>query len=110
MGEIDLATAALLAERVHELSGAGFTHIVIDLRGLTFLDASGLRLLLTLHRDAEREGWRLSLLQGSRAIRRVFEITGMLNALPFTSPSRLVRDGTAPDLDDHDRTARRFPS
>ena len=75
-GELDLATADALDDEVRELRASGFEHILVDLRRLTFLDSSGLRVLLTLRNDAVREGHTLKLVPGPRSVQRVFEITG----------------------------------
>lgn len=84
-GELDLATCARLRDDVTQLLAAGFTHMVIDLRGLRFIDCAGLRLLLALHRDAQRVGSLLSLIQGDAAVRRLFVLTATLDALPFVT-------------------------
>jgi anti-anti-sigma factor len=86
-GELDLRTVAQLREQLDELLNAGFTRLVIDLRKLEFMDSSGLSLLLNTHRAAQQEGWQLSLIQGGHAVRRVFEITGLLDRLPFEPAS-----------------------
>ena len=48
IGELDLATGTELRDQVHELLAAGFEHLIIDLRGLTFMDATGIALLRRL--------------------------------------------------------------
>jgi anti-anti-sigma factor len=84
-GDLDMATAPLVRRHVDELVAAGFTDLVIDLGDLDFIDCSGLRLLLALDAAASSDGWRLTLVQGDDAIRRLFVLTGTLDALPFTS-------------------------
>jgi anti-sigma B factor antagonist len=87
-GELDVLTTRQVRDRVAEFLGAGYGTIVIDLRGLTFIDSTGMRLLVGLHQHARRDGWRLSLIEGSRNIRRVFEIAGTSQVLPFTAAPR----------------------
>ncbi len=82
-GELDLATVEPLEREVDSLLGSGFRWIVLDLRGLTFLDSSGLRYLLTLADGARNDGFRLELIQGGDSVRRLFELTGTQDALPF---------------------------
>jgi anti-anti-sigma factor len=43
---------------------------------VSFLDSSGLRLLLRLHKDLGDAGRRLVVVQGPRRVARVFELTG----------------------------------
>jgi anti-sigma B factor antagonist len=88
-GELDMSTAPLVRGHVDELVAAGFTDVVIDLRGLEFIDCSGVRLLLALDAGASSDGWRLTLVQGHPAIERLFALTGTLDALPFTSADGL---------------------
>jgi anti-anti-sigma factor len=94
VGELDSAATATLRGEVDKLVGVGFTHVVIDLRELVFMDCAGLGLLLTLAATARHEGWRLSLIQGSEAVHRLFALTATLDVLPFQS-STTARE--APD-------------
>jgi anti-anti-sigma factor len=84
VGELGLATAPRLRDQLDQLVSAGFTSIVVDLRALEFADSAGLAVLISAHAAAQHDGWELSLIQGPRAIRRLFEITGTLDRLPFT--------------------------
>jgi anti-sigma B factor antagonist len=88
VGELDLATAPQLRDELHELVAAGFTHIVIDLRALLFIDCVGVRLLVELNADARRRRWRLSLIQGRECVRRVLELTATVDILPLTAYAR----------------------
>lgn len=72
VGELDLATTVELDEQVRELLDVRFAQLVIDLRGLSFMDVTGLRLLLCLAEQARRDGWELSLIQGGDQLRRIF--------------------------------------
>jgi anti-sigma B factor antagonist len=83
-GELDVLTTRQVRERVSELVGAGFGEIVLDLRGLWFIDSTGMRLLVGLHHAAKRDGWRLLLVRGPESVHRVFEIAGTSRVLPFT--------------------------
>ena len=58
--------------------------LVVDLSGLTFLDSSGLRLLIELAADADRDGFTLGLVPGPPVVQRVFEVSGMRALLPFS--------------------------
>ena len=75
-GEIDLSTVAELESRLEEPLNGGPDLLVLDLREVTFLDSSGLRLLLRLQERQSEAGSRLVLVQGGRRIARVFELTG----------------------------------
>ena len=51
--------------------------IVLDLRKLSFLDSAGLGRVLALQRRARRDGRRLLVVRGSRAVQRLFAITAL---------------------------------
>lgn len=89
MGQLDLLTASELGARIQQLTATGVKHVIIDLRGVSFIDSSGVRLLTFLAGQAQRDRWQLSLMQGPRAVRRVFALTDTLNQLPFTSSTTL---------------------
>ncbi len=84
VGELDLATVSMLAGQVSELLMVGFEQLIIDLRGLSFIDISGLRLLLSLTRRARSDGWRLTLIQGNGPVERLFALTETDRQLPFS--------------------------
>jgi anti-sigma B factor antagonist len=85
-GEIDVATSPRLRTELSALLGRGATTITLDFSGVTFVDSSGLGVLvgaLKRLRDGETAGTPRSLrIVGVRdAVRRVFEITGLEGAL-----------------------------
>jgi anti-sigma B factor antagonist len=82
-GELDLATAGQVRERIAELVASGFQRLVIDLRPTTFIDSTGLRLLLETDAAAKDGGWELAVVDGPPAVRRAFDITGLRPLLPF---------------------------
>jgi anti-sigma B factor antagonist len=74
-GELDIATAPKLEEEVHRLEAEGRRLIVLDLRGLEFMDSSGLRALLAADTRARERGARLVIVRGDDRIQRVLRIT-----------------------------------
>jgi anti-anti-sigma factor len=85
-GELDIATSPQLEAVLREPCDDGVTRRVLDLARLTFMDSSGLRVILSAHSVARREGPSLVLVPGPPAIQRVFEITGMKDELRFVGP------------------------
>ena len=83
IGELDFGVAAQVAAAVDELLDVGFARIVIDLRGLSFLDSAGVHTLVAAHRSADRRGCALSLVRGPREVHRVFELTATDSLLAF---------------------------
>lgn len=74
-GELDLQSAAVLEREVGALHAAGRDRIVIDLRKVGFIDSTGLRVLIGLHRTAEFDGRLISLVRGPQPVQRIFELT-----------------------------------
>lgn len=85
-GELDVATGHVVQRHLDELRASEFTHIVLDLRQLRFMDSTGLRLVLGAESAAAREGWRFELIPGPPGVQRVFEVSGFLPTLPFRAP------------------------
>ena len=76
VGELDLASADTLGQAVADVRAAGFPAIALDLRGVDFIDSTGLRMLLSLRNDATREGHALTLMSPAPTVRRIFALTG----------------------------------
>jgi len=74
-GELDLSTIDQLQSAVDAGVNGSAQLVVMDLRGLTFLDSTGLRLILRLHERLRGQRGRLVLVQGPRRVHRVFELT-----------------------------------
>ena len=85
-GEVDLETAPALDARLRELCESGFGHLVLDLREVTFMDSTGLRVVLDWDDFARRDGIAFTLIPGPPALQRLFEITGVLDRLRFEPP------------------------
>jgi anti-anti-sigma factor len=85
-GELDMNSVSVLAEQLTDGANGGFNKLTLDLRELAFMDSSGLRFLIELNDEANRDGWRLVLLAPTdQAAALVLHITGADEALPFES-------------------------
>jgi anti-sigma B factor antagonist len=82
-GELDIPQAAELETMIHELSADGISGITLDLRGLTFMGSTGLRLVLLARDVCAFHRYDFFLIPGSESVQHLFEITGLLTALPF---------------------------
>jgi anti-anti-sigma factor len=79
-GELDMATAPHLERRARDAGRGG--HLVLDLRGLGFLDSGGLSALVRLEREARGAGGGLScLVQPDGHVRRVLDVTRLAELL-----------------------------
>jgi anti-anti-sigma factor len=80
-GELDVATVEPVRERLAARRERGQA-VLLDIDGLTFMDSSGIKLLVALGRDAG-EGWDARVTRGSDAVRRVLEIAGVQEGIPY---------------------------
>lgn len=78
-GEVDAATAHLLEGALSAVAGGldGTDELVVDCRGLEFIDSSGLNVLVATARRLAGHDVRLVLESPHPATRRLFEITGL---------------------------------
>jgi anti-anti-sigma factor len=86
IGELDIDAVPDLAAEISQLREAGCPLVIIDLSELSFLDSSGLRLLLDCYAEARQDDHAIALIPGPRAVQRVFELTGTTEYLPFIVP------------------------
>lgn len=78
-GELDLAVVDEL-ERV--LRSAAAPTVILDLRDVTFIDSSGLSVIVTFHRRARSTGERFALVvKRSSPVYRLLELCGLAQTL-----------------------------
>ena len=82
-GELDLATVETLRDKLDALEGA--RRVVLDLRNLSFIDSTGLQLLVALDQRARRDGFQLELVAPLAPADRAIHVSGLDRALPFVS-------------------------
>jgi anti-anti-sigma factor len=105
-GELDLATVETLrttldvaiAETLRAALGGFETgaRLVLDLRGLSFIESTGLHLLVALDQHAQRDGFQLALLAPPAPVDRAIQLCGLDHLLPFVAPGALEREPANP--------------
>lgn len=75
-GEIDMATAPRIEAVLRDGEGEVET-VVLDLREVTFLDTSGIRLIVSEQKRAREHGHRFAVVRGPRSVERIFAIAGL---------------------------------
>ena len=92
-GELDLLTVSKVAEVLDGLEpqADGLRHLVLDLRGLTFMDVLGLKELIRQNEFARSNHHNLAVVRGTATIQRVLELTGVEDVLVLVDdPDDLV--------------------
>ena len=82
-GELDLAGANALEQELATPEADGARAIVLDLRGVEFMDSSGLRVIAVTLQSAQERGRRFALVPGAAQVMRVFDVTRMRERLEF---------------------------
>lgn len=89
-----------LHEAIGRLSGEGRNQILLNLAGLSAIDASGLGVLLQSNVELNRVGGQLKLLRPARALREMLSITKLSDVFDmFESESEAVAAFARPLLD-----------
>jgi anti-sigma B factor antagonist len=99
-GELDIATVETLRTSLDDAIAETLrtaldglenpARLVLDLRGLSFIDSGGLHLLVALDQRAQRDGFQLSLLAPAAPIDRAIQLCGLDQVLPFAAPDDAV--------------------
>jgi anti-sigma B factor antagonist len=89
-GEFDLSSEERFREEVETLLDGETATLVIDLRGLTFMDSTGMRALITLHNLAARDEFDYALLCDGGNVKRVLHETGLHTVLPIVDTSGAI--------------------
>jgi anti-sigma B factor antagonist len=86
IGELDLSTVEELRAQLEELKTASFSCMILDLRATTFLDSTGLGLVIEAHTTSADDGYEFAIFAGPPEVQRTFEVTGLSTRLPFADP------------------------
>ena len=71
--------------------------IIVDLRGLEFMDSTGLHVLIQAHQRMHDAGRRLALVRAREQVQRLFDLTGVSDSLTIAnSPDELLEADPAP--------------
>jgi anti-sigma B factor antagonist len=85
LGELDISTAPRLEEDLRRVEASSPQVLVLDLSKLTFMDSTGLRLLIGADSRAREAGRRLVLIRGNEMVQRVLRVTRLDERLEIVS-------------------------
>lgn len=90
-GELDVASSQLLEQELTRLHGAAL--VVVDLQGLSFIDSTGLGVLVKAHQLAQEQGSRFSLARAGGQVHRLLSLTGLDGELLADDPPEQLLGG-----------------
>ena len=95
-GEVDIATAARLISVLNSSVAEAIKSVIVDLTHVGFMDSTGLALLINANRrlSLRRKGFAVVCPPGS--LRRVFEITDMMETLHVCPDRETAQRASAP--------------
>lgn len=94
-GEVDLYTVPQLREALAEMAQR-WPRYAVDLDGVSFIDSTGLGVLVGGLKRAREAGSALELICSSAQILRIFEITGLTSVFSIHRSSEGVLEATPP--------------
>jgi anti-sigma B factor antagonist len=74
-GELDLASVPTLENAMANETFDGAAEIVLDLRGLEFIDSTGLRAILLQDKRSTERGQTFALVRGPEQVQRLLDLT-----------------------------------
>src|SRR4051794_37749088 len=86
-GELDVSTVGAVRAAPDQLRTSGWRAVVLDVRDLTFIDSSGLSVLLEADRIAHEDGTAFAIVDGSPAVARLLELVGLSDHFARTQVS-----------------------
>ena len=86
-GEVDFATAGILAQQLDEVAAQQPEHLTVDLGRTSFLDAAGLRVIARARRTLTPR-CPLTLRSPTRQVRLVLEVSGLAGVCPIEEPGQ----------------------
>lgn len=93
-GELDLATVPQLRAVLSE-AAKDAELVIVDLSELTFMDSTGILMILIAHSQIRAADRRLALVPGPRQVQRIFELTGLDDKLSFMNNGYCANDKRA---------------
>ena len=76
-GEVDLSTAPALRSKLEKLIDGGARQLIVNLEPVTFMDSSGLSVLVSAFKAMQEADGRIALVCTNPAISKIFTITGL---------------------------------
>jgi anti-sigma B factor antagonist len=80
-GELDVSNSARLVRQLDDEISNGVEQLILDIEHLSYMDSTGLSVLISAHNQMERAGGSFIVMAPSRTVARLFEVTGVVRHL-----------------------------
>ena len=84
-GEVDVYTAPQLKEELVALIQSGCTRLIVDMDRVTFIDSSGLGVLVSALRRVREKDGAVRVVCAHDSVLKIFRITGLDKVFPIFS-------------------------
>ena len=81
-GEFDISYTPQIGFRITDILGACESHVVVDLRGVSFLDSKMVRTLVHAFKQTDARDCELLIVRPNPLVWRVFEVGGLSDVFP----------------------------
>ena len=85
-GEIDLAAVPWMEATLSRVCSKGMERLVLDLQGVGFIDAAGLRALLRANEQGRKQSFEVRVIKPRGPASRVFTLTGLPREINLVDP------------------------
>lgn len=92
-GEVDMSTSPMLRKELLALFQSRAVHIVVDLKGVSYIDSSGVATLVEGLQLSRRGGARFVLAGAGRAVEAVFELAYLKNVFEMVPDAEALFAG-----------------
>jgi anti-sigma B factor antagonist len=80
-GELDISSASNVESRLMELETREPQRLILDLRRVSFIDSTGLSMIINADGRARKQGRRLTIVSGDGVPRRILRTVGLEDRL-----------------------------
>ncbi len=89
-GEMDLSNSSWLYECLHDAIDAGVKEVVLDIAELTYMDSTGVSVLLGANRRMQAAGGAIEIVAPTPNVARLFAVTGLTPFMTIRTPAKGV--------------------
>jgi anti-sigma B factor antagonist len=90
-GELDIASAKKLEDELRQAIESDASAVVLDLGSLSFVDPTGVRVLLSAAKLSAATGTPLRMIRATAPVRKVIKVSGLKRSLSLAERSALAR-------------------